>query len=38
MTPQLPIVSGMDCIRALEKVGYVVVRQNFSLPVEIKHE
>lgn len=30
MTPKLPVVSGMDCIRALEKVGYVVVRKKGS--------
>jgi predicted RNA binding protein YcfA (HicA-like mRNA interferase family) len=30
MTPKLPVVSGMDCIRVLEKVGYVVVRQKGS--------
>ncbi len=30
MTPKLPVVSGMDCIKALKKVGYVVVRQKGS--------
>jgi len=30
MTSKLPVVSGMDCIKALEKVGYVVVRQKGS--------
>ncbi|MEW5920187.1 MAG: type II toxin-antitoxin system HicA family toxin [Bacillota bacterium] len=30
MTPKIPVVSGMDCIKALEKVGYVVVRQKGS--------
>jgi predicted RNA binding protein YcfA (HicA-like mRNA interferase family) len=30
MTPKLPVVSGMDCIKALKKVGYIVVRQKGS--------
>ncbi len=30
MTSKLPVVSGSECIRALEKVGYVVVRQKGS--------
>ena len=30
MTPKLPVVSGLNCIEALEKVGYVVVRQRGS--------
>ena len=30
MTPKLPVVSGLNCIRALEKIGYVVVRQRGS--------
>ena len=30
MTPKLPILSGSECIKALEKVGYVVVRQKGS--------
>jgi predicted RNA binding protein YcfA (HicA-like mRNA interferase family) len=30
MTSKLPVVSGMDCIKALEKIGYVVVRQKGS--------
>jgi predicted RNA binding protein YcfA (HicA-like mRNA interferase family) len=27
---KLPVVSGLECIRALEKVGYTVVRQKGS--------
>jgi len=27
LTPNLPVVSGLDCIKALEKVGYQAVRQ-----------
>jgi predicted RNA binding protein YcfA (HicA-like mRNA interferase family) len=30
MTPKPPIVSGMECIKALGKIGYVVVRQKGS--------
>ncbi len=30
MTSKLPVVSGMDCIKALERAGYVVVRQKGS--------
>ncbi|MDO9535586.1 MAG: type II toxin-antitoxin system HicA family toxin [Bacillota bacterium] len=30
MTPKIPVVSGMDCIKAVEKIGYVVVRQKGS--------
>lgn len=30
MTPPLPVVSGKDLIRALEKIGYVSVRQKGS--------
>ena len=30
MTPKLPVVSGMDCIKVLEKFGYEVVRQKGS--------
>ena len=30
MTPALPVVSGRDIIRALEKIGYVAVRQKGS--------
>lgn len=30
MTPKLPVVSGLDCIRVLENVGYMVVRQRGS--------
>ncbi len=30
MTPKLPVVSGMECIKALEKVGYIAVRQKGS--------
>lgn len=30
MTPKLPVVSGPNCIKALEKIGYVVVRQKGS--------
>jgi len=28
--PKLPVVSGVECIRTLEKVGYRVVRQKGS--------
>ena len=27
MTPKLPALSGADCIKTLEKIGYVAVRQ-----------
>lgn len=30
MTPKLPVISGMDCINALKKVGYEIVRQKGS--------
>ncbi len=30
MISKLPVVSGLECIRALEKVGYTVVRQKGS--------
>ncbi|MBC7075233.1 MAG: type II toxin-antitoxin system HicA family toxin [Syntrophomonadaceae bacterium] len=30
MTPKLPVVFGLECIRVLEKVGYKVVRQKSS--------
>ena len=30
MTPKLPVVSGLDCILALKKIGYAVVRQRGS--------
>ncbi|MGC2424580.1 MAG: type II toxin-antitoxin system HicA family toxin [Nitrospirota bacterium] len=30
MTPPLPVVSGKEVIRALEKIGYVSVRQKGS--------
>ncbi|NLP18507.1 MAG: addiction module toxin, HicA family [Firmicutes bacterium] len=30
MTLKLPVVSGSDCIKALEKIGYIVVRQRGS--------
>jgi len=30
MTPKLPVLSGSECIKALEKVGYVIVRQKGS--------
>ncbi len=30
MSPALPVVSGKDVIRALERAGYVVVRQKGS--------
>ncbi len=30
MTSKIPVVSGMDCIKALEKIGYVVIRQKGS--------
>lgn len=30
MTPKLPVISGRDCVIALEKIGYKVVRQRGS--------
>jgi predicted RNA binding protein YcfA (HicA-like mRNA interferase family) len=30
MSPKLPVVSGLDCIRALEIIDYSQVRQNGS--------
>jgi len=30
MTPKLPVISGMDCIKVLKKIGYVVVRKKGS--------
>jgi predicted RNA binding protein YcfA (HicA-like mRNA interferase family) len=30
MTPKLPVISGRDCVKALEKIGYKVVRQRDS--------
>ena len=30
MSHKLPVVSGLECIRALEKIGYVIVRQKGS--------
>ncbi|WP_028309135.1 type II toxin-antitoxin system HicA family toxin [Desulfitibacter alkalitolerans] len=30
MTPKLPVVSGLECIKALEKIGYKTVRQKGS--------
>ena len=30
MSPKLPVVSGLECIRALEKIGYKRVRQRSS--------
>ncbi|QPM68191.1 type II toxin-antitoxin system HicA family toxin [Atribacter laminatus] len=30
MTPKLPVISGRDCVKALEKIGYKVVRQRGS--------
>ncbi len=30
MTPALPVLSGKDIIRALEKIGYIAVRQKGS--------
>ncbi len=30
MNPKLPVVSGLNCIRALGKIGYVVVRKRGS--------
>ena len=30
MTPALPVVSGKEVIRILEKVGYVIIRQKGS--------
>ena len=30
MSPKLPVVSGIECIRALEKIGYKRVRQKGS--------
>ncbi len=30
MSPKLPVVSGLECIRALEKIGYNRVRQKGS--------
>ncbi len=30
MSPKLPVVSGLDCIRALEKIGYKRIRQKGS--------
>ena len=30
MIYKMPVVSGMDCIKVLEKVGYAVVRQKGS--------
>jgi predicted RNA binding protein YcfA (HicA-like mRNA interferase family) len=28
--PPLPVISGADCVRALERLGYVVIRQRGS--------
>jgi predicted RNA binding protein YcfA (HicA-like mRNA interferase family) len=36
MTSKLPVISGEDLIRALEKFGYVRVRQNGS-HVRLRH-
>jgi predicted RNA binding protein YcfA (HicA-like mRNA interferase family) len=30
MTPKIPVISGRDCVKALEKIGYKVVRQRGS--------
>lgn len=30
MTPKLPVISGAECIKALEKAGYEIVRQSGS--------
>lgn len=30
MTSKLPVISGRDCVKALEKIGYKVVRQRGS--------
>ncbi len=30
MTFKLPVVSGSECIKALEKAGYIIVRQKGS--------
>jgi predicted RNA binding protein YcfA (HicA-like mRNA interferase family) len=36
MTPKLPVISGDDLIRALEKFGYAAVRQKGS-HVRLRH-
>ena len=36
MSPKLPVVSGQELIRALEKFGYVAVRQKGS-HVRLRH-
>lgn len=28
--PPLPVISGADCVRALERIGYVIVRRRGS--------
>ncbi len=30
MSPKLPVVSGVECVKALEKIGYKRVRQRGS--------
>ena len=30
MTPKLPVVSGKQCVKILEQIGYVKVRQRGS--------
>ncbi len=37
MSPKLPVVSGQQLIRALEKFGYVAVRQKGS-HVRLRHQ
>jgi predicted RNA binding protein YcfA (HicA-like mRNA interferase family) len=36
VTPQLPIVSGRDAVRAFERLGYQVVRQRGS-HIRLRH-
>jgi predicted RNA binding protein YcfA (HicA-like mRNA interferase family) len=35
---KLPVISGAECVKALEKIGFVVARQRGSHIILVRHE